>query len=107
MDRHQDEPGNVPLCVDLDGTLLRSDLLHESVLALLRINPLYLFLLPLWLLKGKAVLKREIASRVSVDPALLPYDPEVLALLHAAAGINCMPTLRRDGFIHFLMRLVA
>ncbi|RZA36200.1 MAG: UbiA family prenyltransferase [Lysobacteraceae bacterium] len=86
MDRHQDEPGNVPLCVDLDGTLLRSDLLHESVLALLRINPLYLFLLPLWLLKGKAVLKREIASRVSVDPALLPYDPEVLALLHAAAG---------------------
>ncbi len=38
------------LCVDLDGTLLRSDLLYESLLTLLASNPLYVFLLPLWLL---------------------------------------------------------
>ncbi|KAF1014080.1 MAG: Decaprenyl-phosphate phosphoribosyltransferase [Stenotrophomonas maltophilia] len=69
------------LCVDLDGTLLASDLLYESLLALLARNPLYLFLLPLWLLSGKAALKRQIASRVSLDPRHLPYHLQVVALL--------------------------
>ncbi|RYZ74906.1 MAG: UbiA family prenyltransferase [Lysobacteraceae bacterium] len=77
---------DAPLCVDLDGTLLKSDLFHESVLALLRINPFYAFLLPWWLLKGKAALKREIASRVSLDPATLPYDERVLEVLRSASG---------------------
>jgi len=71
------------LCVDLDGTLLNSDLLYESLLALLARNPLYLFLLPLWLLRGKAALKREIASRVELDPATLPYNPQVVQLLES------------------------
>lgn len=69
------------LCVDLDGTLLNSDLLYESLLALLARQPLYLFLLPFWLLQGKAVLKRQIASRVTLAPEHLPYNPQVLALL--------------------------
>lgn len=62
------------LCVDLDGTLLRSDMLYESLLTLLACNPLYVFLLPFWLLRGKAALKREIASRVSLLVEHLPYD---------------------------------
>lgn len=73
--------GTPPLCVDLDGTLLRTDLLYETALALLRRNILYLFLLPLWLLKGKAHLKAEIARRVSLDPAALPYSDDFLAHL--------------------------
>ena len=52
----------VPLVVDLDGTLIRTDLLHESVFALLKLNPFYMFLLPLWLLKGKAYMKGQIAA---------------------------------------------
>jgi len=72
-----------PLCVDLDGTLLRSDLLLESTLALLARRPWLLLALPLWLLGGKARLKREIASRVSLDATHLPYDERVLALLQA------------------------
>ena len=71
----------MPLCVDLDGTLIRSDLLLESALALLRQNPLYAFALPLWLLRGKAQLKREIARRVELDASTLPYDERVLAFL--------------------------
>lgn len=87
MDRpHPVSSKGVPLCVDLDGTLLKSDLFHESLLALLRLNPLYALLLPWWLLKGKAALKREIASRVSIDPSFLPYDPAVLEWLQAEAG---------------------
>lgn len=71
------------ICIDLDGTLLNSDLLIESVLALLTRNPLYLFLLPIWLVRGKAPFKREIATRVALDPATLPYDRRVLSLLDA------------------------
>jgi hypothetical protein len=77
---------DIPLCVDLDGTLVRSDLLVESALALLRRNPLYLFFFPAWLLRGKAYLKRAIARRVVRDVTRLPYDARVLAWL------------RRSGF---------
>jgi len=52
-----------PLGVDLDGTLIRTDLLVESVFALLKRNALFVFLLPLWLLKGfLAYLKQEHAD---------------------------------------------
>jgi len=74
-------PGECPLCVDLDGTLLRSDSLYESVLLLLSRNPFYVLLLPIWWLRGKAALKREVSRRVALDPTTLPYDERVLALL--------------------------
>lgn len=65
---------SIPLCVDLDGTLIRSDLLVESFFVLLKRHPLCLFLLPYWLWCGKAVLKREIARRVKLETDLLPYN---------------------------------
>lgn len=70
-----------PLAVDLDGTLIRTDLLVESVVALLKRNILYIFLLPVWLLKGKANLKHEVAARVDIDAGLLPYHEEFLNFL--------------------------
>ena len=73
----------IPLCVDLDGTLIRSDLLVESFFLLLKHRPLCLFLVPLWLWRGKAVLKYEIARRVQPDYALLPYDTAFLDWLRA------------------------
>ena len=71
----------VPLCVDLDGTLIASDLLWESFCVMLRTSPGSLILVPLWLLKGRAALKWEIASRGEIDPAALPYREDVLALI--------------------------
>lgn len=70
-----------PLAVDLDGTLIATDLLWEGVFLLLRRNPLNLFLLPIWLWSGRDCLKCEIAERVDIDPAALPYREEVLARL--------------------------
>jgi 4-hydroxybenzoate polyprenyltransferase/phosphoserine phosphatase len=67
-----------PLCVDLDGTLIRSDLLLESVMILLKRNPLYLCLFLLWLLRGKAAFKAEVTARVSINPASLPYNRDFL-----------------------------
>jgi len=75
-----------PLVVDLDGTLIKTDLLLESICRLMRQKPLALFALPLWLLKGRANLKREIAQRVELDPALLPYRTELLDYLRAEHG---------------------
>ncbi len=69
------------LVVDLDGTLLKTDLLFESLLVLLKQNPLYLFLLPVWLLKGKVHLKRQLARRVELDVSVLPYRSDFLAYL--------------------------
>lgn len=70
--------------MDLDGTLLRSDLLYESLLAMLARNPLLIVMLPLWLLKGKAHLKSEIASRCTIAASNLPYDERIVALARSA-----------------------
>jgi 4-hydroxybenzoate polyprenyltransferase len=77
---------DVPLCIDLDGTLIRSDLLAESALSLLARNPLYLFPMAGWLLHGRAHLKRRIAERSAPDVAGLPYDGRVLEWLRGEAG---------------------
>lgn len=89
------------LVVDLDGTLVRTDLLIESVCALLKRNILFAFLLPLWLLKGKAHLKNEIALRVDVDAGLLPYHEEFLDYLksqHAAGRRLILATASNEKF---------
>jgi 4-hydroxybenzoate polyprenyltransferase len=87
MDTRSETPiGKIALVIDLDGTLLRSDLLLESLFALLRRHPLLVFALPLWLLKGKAAFKAEIAHRVDLDMAGMPWDERVRELLHGAAG---------------------
>lgn len=90
-----------PLCVDLDGTLLRSDLLVETVFALFKQNILYVFLLPLWLLKGKAYLKQQIADRVDIDASLLPYHYTFLTYLqqeHAQGRQLILTTASNEKF---------
>ena len=72
-----------PLVVDLDGTLVETDLLLESIARLLRQQPLTLLALPLWLLRGRANLKREVAQRVELDPTLLPYRTALIDYLRA------------------------
>ena len=75
---------NVALCVDLDGTLVKTDLLWEGIFLLIRENPRALLCLPFWLWKGIPELKHEIALRTLPDLDLLPYRGEVLALIHEA-----------------------
>src|SRR5208337_3295153 len=69
------------LCVDLDGTLIRGNVLWECFLDLLKTRPVLLLLLPFWLLSGRASLKRQLAARVHLNPARLPYRQQVLDLL--------------------------
>lgn len=71
-----------PLVVDLDGTLIHTDMLHESALRALRDRPLDLWRLPFWLAQGKATLKRHLAQRTAFDAASLPYNLELIEWLH-------------------------
>lgn len=70
-----------PLVIDLDGTLLRSDLLLETTMAFVRTHPLQLFKLVGWLIKGKAALKEGLALGTQLDVSVLPYDPAVIQLI--------------------------
>ena len=70
-----------PLIVDLDGTLIHSDMLHESALRLFRDSPFETLRIPFLLLKGKAFLKQYLASRSEFDPHTLPYNEELLEWL--------------------------
>jgi 4-hydroxybenzoate polyprenyltransferase/phosphoserine phosphatase len=80
----QRDDGAVPLVVDLDGTLLRSDLLVETAFAHINANPLQLASMLRALRKGKAALKAVIAAGVNIDPPSLPYDKRVLDLIDEA-----------------------
>ena len=81
MNEQATESENVPLCVSLDGPLLRTDLLIESWFGLLRTRALLAILAPYWLMWGKARLKHEIALRTELDVRHLPYDGPLLEYL--------------------------
>lgn len=66
---------------DLDDCLLKTDLLYEHWLILFKTKPLMFLQSFIWLLKGRAYFKMQIAKNVSVRPQLLPYRHEVLAYL--------------------------
>src|SRR5437899_11574325 len=70
-----------PLFVDLDGTLIKTDLLVESYIELFKWRLLLALQAPLWLLRGKAHLKDRIAEAIELGPALLPYHPDMLGYL--------------------------
>jgi 4-hydroxybenzoate polyprenyltransferase len=78
-------PG-VALCVDLDGTLVKSDTLVDSVLALARQHPAQLRKVPGWIAEGKAAFKRHVTSAVALDVEHLPYNLLLLEWLRTEAG---------------------
>ena len=72
---------SVPLCVDLDGTLVKSDTLLDTVIVLARQNPSALLHFPMWIDRGKAVFKREVSLRAAIDVVHLPYNQPLLEYL--------------------------
>jgi len=71
-----------PLCVDLDGTLVKSDTLVDSLLMLMHTHPALIFRLPDRLLAGKAAFKAFVTESVSLDVAQLPYNRALLHFLN-------------------------
>lgn len=71
------------LVVDLDGSLVRSDLLHEAVTEFAATSPRNVMQMAGWLRRGKAPFKDRLAQVVHPDPETLPYHPELLEWLIA------------------------
>jgi 4-hydroxybenzoate polyprenyltransferase len=67
-----------PICVDLDGTLVFTDTLHESFLLAIKKNPLSLFLIFFWLIKGKAYLKTKLSEYIELSVEDLPYNKKLI-----------------------------
>lgn len=72
---------NKPLIVDLDGTLVKTDVLFEQVIEILKRNILYVVLLPIWLSRGRAYLKCRLADLSNLDISLLPKNQQVLSYI--------------------------
>jgi 4-hydroxybenzoate polyprenyltransferase len=75
---------HVPLCIDLDGTLIATDTLWEGLVSVLIRRPWLFFAVIGWAISGKAVLKREIAARYGRKGAEWPYRPEVIERIKLA-----------------------
>ena len=74
------------LVVDLDGTLLRSDMLFESFWSALGRDWRSPVLSAAALSQGRAALKRHLAQACRIEVATLPYDAEVIAFIKAWRG---------------------
>lgn len=72
---------NCVLAVDLDGSLINTDLLHESIIQLLFTKPWLILCLPFWLSKGKTYLKECLHHHVNLDTEHLPWNNELIAYL--------------------------
>lgn len=88
-----------PLCVDLDGTLVKCDTLIDSLLMLARNHPAGFLCTPLWACQGKAFLKSQVGLRIALDVAHLPYNQALLDYLHneSAAGRRLYLATGADG----------
>ncbi|PWW03968.1 4-hydroxybenzoate polyprenyltransferase [Hoeflea marina] len=82
MDARSDKQ-HFPLCVDLDGTLIAADSLWEGLAVLLIRQPWLICAAVLWAMRGKHVLKREVAARCGRTAEQWPYRPEVLERIAA------------------------
>ncbi len=67
--------------VDLDRTLVRTDLFVESVLKLIKANPLRMFSLLIWILQGRSYAKDRVARLVDLDMDYLPFENQLIDYL--------------------------
>ncbi|MCA8887166.1 MAG: hypothetical protein KDA35_11090, partial [Hyphomonadaceae bacterium] len=79
MSAEATEPGTaeLPLAVDLDGTLIHGDTFFESILSYLGSNPLGVIALAGWFTKGRAFVKAKLADYAPKADEI-PYDQRLL-----------------------------
>ncbi|MBR1734204.1 MAG: haloacid dehalogenase-like hydrolase [Alphaproteobacteria bacterium] len=70
-----------PICVDLDGTLIKNDVTVSSLKVFLKQNIFRIFKVLLWLIRGRAYLKRRLAQEVEFDTSWLIYNEKFLDFL--------------------------
>jgi 4-hydroxybenzoate polyprenyltransferase len=73
-------PDKIPLCVDLNGALLQTDVLSELVCLAIR-KPFTGWKLPFWFLCGRAHLQAKLMASVQLNAHSLPLNEELLGFL--------------------------
>jgi 4-hydroxybenzoate polyprenyltransferase len=94
---------DVPLCVNCEHALLRTNVFQEAILLFIKNNPLHIFLLPIWFLRGKSALIRHVSERVQLNWRTLPLCGGVVEHIRAAHAcsrqvflLTSMPTTWRS-----------
>lgn len=95
----------LPLVVDLDGSLIYSDLLWESLLQFLKMRPWAIVQVLFWLLQGKAVLKHQLAQHTDIDVASLPYDATILQNIKKHKAHGCQIVLATGSHRKFAEKI--
>jgi 4-hydroxybenzoate polyprenyltransferase len=107
---------DIPLVLDVDGAVLRTDLLHETAVAFVKANPFRIFLLLYWMWTGTAHLKSKLAQNAVIDIDLLPLNDELVSFARSASDEGRLIVLataadavlaerlaRRLGFVDFVI----
>ncbi|WP_156164889.1 haloacid dehalogenase-like hydrolase [Bradyrhizobium sp. LTSP885] len=94
-------PLSMPLVLDLDGTLIKGDLLYKSFFSILPVHPLIAFSCAGWLLRGRAALKRQLALRHRIDWDRIAFHHDVVALARRenAAGRRVVLATAADAVL--------
>jgi len=97
---------SVPLVIDLDLTLISTDALHESLIMFLKRHPLEAWNIPLWLLQGRAVLKRQLAQAVTdADAHGFPINADILTIAQREAALGRRVFLATGADISIAQRM--
>lgn len=72
------------LAVDLDRTLVKTDMLEESIFIFLKKRPWAIYSVIISLIKGRVFLKKFLAKTVEINPEFLPYNAKVLTRIREA-----------------------
>ncbi|GAB5503841.1 UbiA family prenyltransferase [Pyruvatibacter sp.] len=83
-----DKSADLPLVLDLDGALIRTDILFETFIAYVRKNPLRLFQVASWVVRGRAVLKQKLAEKAVLDVESLPATEDLVSFAAREAAMG-------------------
>ena len=75
---------DVPLCVNCERALLKTDVYYEAIFHLIKKNILYALALPVWLLRGKSALIQRVSKAVRITWSSVPFCQSTLERMRAA-----------------------
>ncbi len=77
------------ICVDLDGTLINTDLSTDAAKKFVKKNIFNVFRLAFWFFKGIQYLKYRVAEEIEIDVSTLPYNFSFLSYLTYKKSEGC------------------
>jgi 4-hydroxybenzoate polyprenyltransferase len=80
--------GDVPLCVSCERALLKTNIFQEAIFLLVKRNPLHIFMLPIWFIRGRSALVQQVSEEIQIDWRTVPLRERVVESIRAAHAAN-------------------